>query len=390
MKVTFKVDSFRTIPCPHKRDHGEKPQKTHIAICHVNNLPNDIPMSTNPREQNLNKKVPKIIRQSLLEDEDLNFHLLNRGLLISAESVAFNNKTNEVTLVFNDFEKHGDVDGGHTYKIILEEKETLEKDQYIRIEIMTGIEDFFEDLAAARNTSAQVDSKSIAELRKEFNIVKEGIKNEPFSSNIAFVENADEDIDVKEIIAILSMFNLARYNSNTHPVIAYSFKQKCIDYYLDDIKKENGPFRKMQKYMSDIFKLYDTVQSTMPDVYNDGNSSFGKIKGVQYKDGKKKFLRPFSNVNAMRYGIPKGFIYPIVGAFRAVLGEMNNQYCWLYDPFELYKEISRQMVKSSIEMSRALGNNPQSLGKNTNHWQQMYDTVWIAYTKKVMDAKGAV
>lgn len=39
---------------------------------------------------------------------------------MSAKSADFNNKTNELVLTFDDEESHGNIDGGHTYKIIQE------------------------------------------------------------------------------------------------------------------------------------------------------------------------------------------------------------------------------------------------------------------------------
>ena len=57
------------------------------------------------------------------------------------------------------------IDGGHTYKIVCEHKgENLE--QYVQFEVMTGVEDIIENLAEARNTSVQVDAKSMAEFPK--------------------------------------------------------------------------------------------------------------------------------------------------------------------------------------------------------------------------------
>ena len=146
-------------------------------------------MDTNPREQKLTTFVAKKIKDSLLGSE-LNFFLLNRGILLSAKGVSFNNYSNEITISFEDFDVHGNVDGGHTYKTILQNREDIERDrQFVKIEILTGIEDFFDSLAAARNTSVQVQDKSIAELEDRFDIIKNALDGEKFFSRIFYKEN---------------------------------------------------------------------------------------------------------------------------------------------------------------------------------------------------------
>ena len=105
------------------KEDGEKKAMMYMAICDVKNLPDNIPMETNPRKQKLTMGVPKKIKASLLDESYLDFYLLNRGLCIAAADVTFNNYSNEICVSFDDFECHGDVDGGHTYKVILENRD---------------------------------------------------------------------------------------------------------------------------------------------------------------------------------------------------------------------------------------------------------------------------
>ena len=103
--IEIKVESFRKIPNPYKGDTSEFPQM-YTAICDVKNVPEELLdwMETNPRKQNVNGKVGKKIRNSLLTRSD--FHLLNRGLLISAEDVKYNNYDSKMSLLFTDPEVH--------------------------------------------------------------------------------------------------------------------------------------------------------------------------------------------------------------------------------------------------------------------------------------------
>ena len=46
----------------------------------------------------------------------------------------------------------------------------------------------------------------------------------------------------------------------------------------------------------------------------------------------------------MDYATPYGFIYPIVGAFRALVEEKNGSYEFAMDPFEVLRKLGPQLV----------------------------------------------
>lgn len=382
-ELTIKVESFRKIPNPYiNREEGNKEAMMYIAICDVKNLPSDIPMETNPREQKLTTGVPKKIKSSLLEEDYLDFYLLNRGLCISAADVTFNNYSNEMTIRFDDFEFHGDIDGGHTYKIILENQDKLEDGkQFVKLEILTGVETIFQRLAAARNTSTQVQDKSIAELENRFDIIKNAISEEVYASDIFFKENEDGSIDVADLLAILYMFNLDEYpNMDKFPMSAYSSKKRCIDAYLSAHKKygetSDNPYVKMAPIMNDIFKLYDYIELNMGKYYREKNPTgkYGLTKGVSNSTSTKKYTTKFEHKD-MEYSSPTGFIYPILGAFRALLKEQNGVYIWKKNPFIVANDLGAELVDTTVERSRTLGNNPQSVGKDTGNWKTLYMTI---------------
>jgi len=384
--LTFPVQSFRRIPNPYlKAEDGDREANMYIAICDVENIPDSIPMETNPREQNLNTNVAKKIKTSLLDTSSLDFYLLNRGILISAKDVSFNNYSNEMTVVFEDPEVHGNVDGGHTYRTILENRDRLNPgQQYVKLEILTGVEGIFQSLAAARNRSVPVQDKSIAELEKRFDIIKNTLFGQPYMDRVFFKENDRGDIDVSDLLAILMMFNLSRYpDINSFPTISYSGKKRCIDLYIQDHKDfaetAENPYVKMKPVMADIFKLYDQIEINMSAFYRAKNPGgrYGATKGVIVpKDGhsvKSKFM-----LNDMDVQSPNGFIYPILGAFRALLKEDDGAYVWKTDPFAILDKVGPDLVESTVSMSRSLGNNPQSAGKDINLWKTLYMTVAFA------------
>lgn len=386
LELTFPVQSFRRVPNPYlKSEEGEKEASMCVAVCDVKKIPENIPMDTNPRKQKLTTDVAKKIKLSLLNAGEANFYLLNRGILLSAKSAVYNNYSSEVTVVFEDFEVHGNVDGGHTYKIILDNRDQLDEgQQYVKIEILTGIEGIFQDLAAARNWSVPVKDKSLAELENRFDIIKTTLAAEPYLSEISFVENDSGEIDVDDMLAVLTMFNIDRFHGKDNcPIIAYSAKKRCETLYIEEHKRhgETGenPFVKMKPIMAEIFRLYDAIEVNMRTYYAGKNpgGKYGRIKGVTVAKDGKQFQSKFLG-KSMDVLTPNGFIYPILGAFRALVEEKNGAYRWKKNPFSVLSSLGPDLVESTVSMSRALGNNPQSVGKNPNIWMQLYMMVAFA------------
>ena len=383
MNLTFKVQSFRRIPNPYiKAENGEKAAEMYIAICDVKDLPDSFPMETNPREQKMTTNVAKKIKESLLNPTELNFYLLNRGILLSAKDVSYSNYSNEMTISFEDPEVHGNVDGGHTYKTILQNRDQLDPgQQYVKLEILTGIEGIFQSLAAARNTSVQVQDKSIAELEDRFDIIKNTLAAESYITRVFFKENDSGDIDVADMLALLNMFNIDRYSGmSSFPINSYSSKKKCIDFYIADHKQYGetnaNPYVKMTSIMADIFKLYDAIEVGMNKFYRQKNPNgwYGSTKGVIVPKVGQQLQSKFL-MNEIDASSPNGFIYPILGAFRALIEEKDGVYCWKKNPFAVLEKVGADMVESTVSMSRSLGNNPQSVGKDQNIWKTLYMTV---------------
>lgn len=379
--LEFKTRSFKKIPNPYIEEKNNlNNAEMYFIICDVKDVPVDIPMKTNPREQKLTTSVAKKIKSSLIDPLNSNFYLLNRGLLLSADEVQYDEKSHLAFVTFSDENVHGNVDGGHTYKIIKECQDQLDfGQQFVKIEILTGIDDMFQQLAAARNTSTQVQDKSIAELERRFDIIKEAIKDEPFSDRVFFKENDKGEIDVADVLAILNMFNISRYPGlKDFPITSYSGKKQCIDYYIKTHKEYgnsiDNPYVKMSKIMPMIFKLYDHLELHANSYYCEAtkNGKFGRVVGVSIrKEGNPPFETKFYNKKC-NYVTSNAFLYPIVGAFRALIDTSGKYYSWYKDPIKVMDKIGPDMVSSMVEMNRELGNNPSATGKNRTIWKNLY------------------
>lgn len=377
---TFKVkaNTFRKLEDPF--DNGKS--KKYVFFCKVGDVPEGIPMATNPREQKLTSAVAKAIEDSLCSN-DRNFHLKNRGIVVSAGKVVF--KDQRVTIEFDDTALHGNIDGGHTYKIVCKHKDD-NLDQYVQFEVMTGVEDIIEDLARARNTSVQVDEKSMAELASKFDPIKEGLEGMPFYQRIAFkqnqVETDDESgknlkmIDAREVVAIIGMFDTEKFDDKSQPTQAYSSKAKMLSMYLEDPER----YRKFVNITPDIFDLYDAIETEFADAYNSMGGRYGRKKYAGYKDGavigKSKFCQ-----KDMTYKVPDGLMYPVLAAFRSrvVYNSDTEKYEWKNgeEPVKVWERCKRELTNKVMTFAGSIGDNPNAVGKDTNIWDLAYMTVML-------------
>lgn len=374
-----KENSFRKLDDPF--NDVAKKYVFYVKICDVSE---GIPMATNPRDQKLTSGVAQAIKESL-ESNDGFFHLKNRGIVLSAKSCTYNNKTKEVTINFTDDMLHGNIDGGHTYKIVCDHRNSG-LDQYVQFEVMTGVEDIIEKLAEARNTSVQVDEKSMAELQQKFDPIKEGLEGMPFFTRIAFKQNqqAFDDvtnkrlkmIDAREVVSIINMFNIDKFDAMNHPIKAYSSKAKMLELYL------NNPdsYRRYVNIMPDIFDLYDAVETEFATAFNETGGRYGRKKYSGYKDGNIIGTSKFG-LHDIYYKIPDGLIYPAVAAFRSlvVLNQETDKYEWKngVNPISVWDRCKSSITSQIMNFASAIGDNPNAVGKDSNIWNLAYMTVLL-------------
>ena len=393
-QLKLKAKEFKRMTDPNN------PKNKHIKyVCYVQaiSIPEEISgwMETNPREQKMTTNVAVKIKESLRDNKY--FHELNRGILMSVLKTEWDNKTEELTLSFDNPEIHGNIDGGHTLRAILEAKSNnyLSDDKYVFFEIFQGIDSPVE-LAAARNTSVQVDLKSIVELENSFKVLKEALFGNAFYDRIQFKMNEhynDDDIipiDIREIIAIILMFRQEIYPyktsdgvlSDLQPIQCYSGKEASLKKFL----RQNGESEKQQKIdrekminnmkpiIKDIFNLWETVETSFAKVTNATGKRFGSRKYTKY-DGGKVVAKSFLLQQDLEYYIPKGLMYPVVGSFRAlVLRQSDGTYCWKRNPIDVWNTIGSKLV--SIVLDEKI-ENPDVIAKNSNLWSNLFKEVYI-------------
>lgn len=398
LTVTIPAKSFKKFDNPYD---SKAPAAKYQFFVNVADVPVDWTewLSVNPREQKLTTDVARDIANSLRSNKK-NFHVLNRGILLSADEISYDNKEKKATIKFVDSKMHGIVDGGHTYRLILNYQEDINliSEKYVQIEVITSF-DSIEELAEARNNSIAVDDKSIEELRGTFEPIKRIIENhliqgEKYFDRISFRQNefwgnkdVNNIIDVREIIAIINMFNPLLNDPMTpiHPIQSYTGKAASLNKFLKmappGVKEEDPEYRKtviekMEIIIPDIFNLWDEIETQFASVSKELNKRYGSKPYSNYGKDNVKKISLFSNIE-MNYTIPKGIMYPVLGAFRALVCEKNSKYDWVVSPFKVWNEKKEQIVTSVLESSSQFGNSPDKLGKSTLLWDSLYNIILI-------------
>ena len=372
---SLKAHSFRTLPTP--LDSQEI--RTYNCIVPVGAIPEAFIkwMGINAREPSLNGRVPKAIRETL-NDLPEYFVAYNRGLAIMADTVEYDNRAREIKVSFKDEERHGIFDGGHTLKVILDERsidlsnedaDEQQEQAYCRLEIMTGVPtEMIAAIVDARNTSRQVASKSLLNLEGRFGKLKDSL-GPRFSRLISWKENQDAPIDVREIIALMTALDRTHYDDTKHPLLAYSGKEACLKHF------QNSPkcYEKLYPLIKDILKLWEEIQANVPEQYNrDPGGKFGKLKGCTplRRPRELPVIR-----RTIKYMFPNGYLYPIIAAFRSMLIEVDGVYTWgkSTDPCKLVRAgLANKIFSGPVVNSIKDYHNPNKTGKDTNVWALAY------------------
>ncbi len=382
---SFPVVSFRNVETPYQKDYRD-----YFAVVDTNVLP-DLSewREINVRDPKLTGYVPERIRNSFNDNPDM-FVFLNRGLVLALDKITFDNKTSTVTIRLADPHLHGLLDGGHTYNIVREEANPA-RPRYIRVEFLEGFDhQDITDVVEARNTSTQVRPQSLMNLAGEFEALKKALEGTAYEDLISYTEyQVDDDqnqlpIDVREVIALLTMFDRDHFTASNHPIMAYNSKAHCLDHF----KANQKSYKKIYPLAKEILPLYDHIRDRLPDLYNTARSEtgnvsggkFGKLTGVAYYKGKKSQSLHYIGKDS-KYGIPDGFTYPILGAFRALLEEKGNRYVWgkAIDPLALFDNELGKRLADTIGNFALETQNPSKIGKTPLVWQSCYQSVQLAY-----------
>jgi len=412
----FRVHSLRNIEDPSQRIDRKE------LVVPLDQYPQDFRLGPNPREPILNSPVSKKIAESLKEDGP-NFHLLNRGITVVAKGMNFDNKTQRVQLQLDEAVEEepyfGILDGGNTNAQINKWREGLDDEEveqelekrYVNVQVLiprlTGVtfptgemQALLNDIKEARNTSIQVKSKSLADARHHFDILKSVLEKEPYFKEISWHEGQPGSIDALFLITLLMIYypRFCEEAEGGEPSNAYGHKIRCLDAFLQ-YAEEPGEEKKLGQWVKivpSLINLFDELQLTFPTHQGTG---FGKIKEVQIYDerqskhGSTKYrMTPIKSQllqREMRYQYPTGWIYPIFAALRVLAGHGDSgEVRWKRDPIKFWSENGAEICKRYEPHLQNVGHDTRKIATNLICYQAMRQAVTDLYKDQLLKEAG--
>src|SRR3990170_7847529 len=200
--------------------------------------------------------------------------------------------------------------------------------------------------------------------------------------------NEEGKFDIREILGLMTLFNINKFHyPQQHPKEAYVSKAKCLDLYVADPES----FKMLRPILRDILYLHDYVHIMSRKRYNEveGGRAAGMI-GVYAKkkrgdyefifmgDEEARQLSAGGRLDAMLYD---GTLYPMLGAMRFLVEQKPGEevYSWKLRSFDevksFFDEIAPELVNTTYNTSLIYGRKPNPIGKDENHWDNMYKTV---------------
>ena len=198
------------------------------------------PDKVNPRShEEPSGRVPRLIAESLATHPE-EFHLLNRGILVLADSCSYDNQSQFLEITISSDETGGLADGATTDRVLsgMLDPSTLKQlnmgDQevlaaltsgFVHIEVVSGdYESRRVRLAGARNTSVQVKEFALENLDHKFDWLKDALDGSQFKDRIRYRENDPQPVDVRTVLALMTLFHPKWTEEGREPVTAYTSK----------------------------------------------------------------------------------------------------------------------------------------------------------------------
>lgn len=386
-KVIIKSEYSRNYPDPlNKNLEGDKLDiEHHILVSRSIDVPSGISKAPNPREQRIDRGIYKKVKESLESSDDLSFHLKNKGITILAHQVEYSADKRVATVYLGEGE--GIADGGHTYEIILKTQSegTCPEGQYVKFEVITGVpQEMAVDITGGLNTAVQVEDASLLNLEGEFEWVKEALRKTKYADRISYKQNQEGEFDIREILGLMTLFNINKFPHPQHPKDAYISKAKCLDLY----KADPSSFKMLKPLLKDILYLHDYVHIQSKERYNaEKGGKAGAMIGVyaMKKRGEYEFI--FMD-EKKPYRLYDGALYPMLGAMRFLVEQKSGEdvYSWKLKSFEevksFFNKIAPELVATTYNTSLIYGRKPNPIGKDENHWDNLYKTVALHFMTK--------
>jgi hypothetical protein len=308
----------------------------------------------------------------------------------------------ELTITLADADRHGVVNGGHTYAAIREAIENAEELEikslsraFVRLHILQGIEDSkVAEIAEGLNRSKQVDDPSLANLQGHFDRIRAVMEGKPGAHSIAYHQGSEGDLYIAEVLVLLQMFNRERFDRKKHPHYLYSRTKSALDFYSKDLELRPSPLDLLVPKLPEILVLSDLIRRETPTATKRIGFEFGRMKAGKHRAGaksNKNIILPFLN-SSMSYHVPNGWLYPMLAAFRAnaVWDLQRSKFEWKLPLEKLVPQVIDDLVSVCVTEHRDNNLQPDKVGKRESTYVQCYDKVQLYLLESGVEQVDAV
>ena len=130
----------------------------------------------------------------------------------------------------------------------------------------------------------------------------------------------------------------------------------------------------MKNIIPQIYELYEIIETSFASVSIQAGKRYGTRKYSKFDDNNKVGDSLFEQ-KPLQYLVPKGIMYPLIGAFRSLV-QIDSEigYRWQKNPVDVWKAIGPKLVGLILDEKTE---NPDVLAKNTNLWSNLFKEVYI-------------
>jgi predicted Zn-ribbon and HTH transcriptional regulator len=326
----------------------------------------------------------------------------NQGIYILVESADFQKLPGghgHLTLTLSDPDRHGIVNGGHTYAAIRdaiegadEEEASIVERAYVRLHILQGIDpDKVAEIAEGLNRSKQVDDPSLDNLRKVFQGLKEAMQGKPGEKAIAYSQGDEGEVYITEVLVYLQLFNCERYADDKHPYPLYRKPKQAEEQFKADLdtEREGKPAatQLLVPRVHEILALADNIRLRTPTACKKVGFEFGRMKtDAKKRAGSEKHrntVLPFINTT-MNYTVPRGWVMPMLAGFRANVdwNLAEGKFQWRMPPDELLEGVIEDLARVCVTEHRDNNMRPEWVGNRESSYRQCYDKVLLYLARR--------
>ena len=153
-------------------------------------------------------------------------------------------------------------------------------------------------------------------------------------------------------------------------------KEATLKKFISIEKEEREEtIKNMMKIIPDIFSIWDKIETNFNEYARGAGKKYLSRNYAKYQKDTKPFVSLVSQ-QPMNYIVPRGLIYPIVGAFRALIhiNPETKQYEWLKDPMKVLEKLGSRLVGIVLDEKT---DSPEYIGKSSNLWNNLFKELYI-------------